>query len=112
MTIETSHPPHPLAIFSLSCAILTLLSFCGGVAPVPGTGWVCFPAALFFGLLALVSGIVALGRIRATGTAGRGLALAGAWTGGLTILATLCAIVLTILAVSAIVSQFLNQAQH
>lgn len=112
MNEPSPSPTNTLAVASLLAALLTVLSFCGGVAPIPLTGWVCFPAAIFFGLLALLTGVPALGQIRARGEAGRGMALIGAWTGGLTILATLCAITLSAVAVSALINQIWQQSQH
>ena len=113
--MDETRPPattNSLAVISLLAALLTVLSFCGGVAPIPLTGWVCFPSAILFGLLALVTGIPALRQIRASGHAGRGLALIGAWVGGLTILATLCAIALSVFALSALINQIWQQMQH
>ena len=108
--MQTNHPPtNPLAVFSLCAAVLTVLSFCGGVAPIPFTGWFCFPAAILLGALALVSG---LGAIRSKGEAGRGMALAGIWIGGLTILATLCAVVLTVTALVAFIQQLWPHLNH
>ncbi len=66
---EQSPPVPPLnrsAIISLVAAILTALSFCTAVAPIPLTGYVCYPAAVVFGLVALVSGAAALLQIRTT----------------------------------------------
>ena len=103
---EAAPRTNRLAVASLVAAILTVLSFCGGVTPIPTTGWVCFPASILFGLAALLTGLRALRQIRASGERGRGMALAGAWLGGLTILATLCAITLTIIALTAIGVEF------
>jgi len=100
-----------LAVLSLVLAVLTVFSFCVGAAPIPLTGWVCFPAAIFLGAAALGSGIVALRRIRSNGERGRGMALAGVWLGGLGILATICLVTLTISAVAALISQLLTQVR-
>ena len=100
-----------LATFSLVMAALTVFSFCAGAAPIPLTGWVCFPAAIFLGAAALGSGLVALRRIRSSGERGRGLALTGVWLGGLGILATICLVTLTISVVAAIINQLLIQAK-
>ena len=100
-----------LALFSLVLAALTVFSFCVGAAPIPLTGWVCFPAALVLGAAALAIGLVALRRIRGSGERGRGMALAGVWLGGLGILATICLVTLTVSAVAAIISQFLTQTK-
>jgi predicted membrane protein len=107
---ETNPPTNQLAIISLLSALLTIFSFCIGWAPfLPLTSLVCYPAAIFFGAVALISGIAALGRIRSSGESGRGMALTGASLGGLTILATICAVALTISAIAAIVNQFWTQ---
>ncbi len=108
---DTSLPTSRLAILSLAFALLTVFSFCIGVAPIPTTGWVCFPAAIFFGAIALVSGVASLRRIRSSGESGRGMALIGVWLGGLTILATICAIALTISVIAAFISQVWTQPQ-
>ena len=105
---ETSPTTNRLAIISLSSALLTLFSFCVGVAPIPLTGWVCFPLALLFGLVSLVSGIMALSHIRVNGENGRWMAFTGVILGGLIIIATPCAILLTIYAVTAVIAQALN----
>jgi Domain of unknown function (DUF4190) len=104
--------PYPstnrLAILSLVSAMLTLFSFCIGLSPIPMTAWLCYPAAVIFGAIALVSGILALMRIRASGENGRSMALIGIWLGGLTILATICAVSVTASIVAAFAS-LLNQ---
>ena len=78
------------AIISLSSAILTVISFCIGVAPIPFTGFVCYPASAMLGIVALATGMVSLRQIRTSGEKGRTLALFGSWVGGLTMLAGLC----------------------
>ena len=108
---ETTHPINRLAVLSLVLAALTVLSFCVGAAPIPLTGWVCFPAAIFLGAAALGCGLVALRRMRSSGERGRGLALTGAWLGGLSILSTLCLITLTVSVVAAFINQILTQAK-
>jgi hypothetical protein len=79
---------------SLTYALLTVLSFCIGAAPIPLSSLVCYPASLVLALLAVFTGAVALRQIRLSGEAGRGLAWAGIWLGGLAILAVLAAGVL------------------
>lgn len=107
---EADLSTNPLAILSLVTAILTLLSFCIGVAPfLPMTSLVCYPAAIVLGLTAMLSGIAALRRIRVSGENGRGMALAGAWIGGLTILALVCAVALTLSAFAAFIVAAVNQ---
>lgn len=90
-------PTNRLAVYSLTAALLTLLSFCIGFAPfLPLTAGVCYPAAILLGVAALVSGFRALRQIRASGENGRWMALTGIWTGSLTILAVFCASTLTL----------------
>ncbi len=91
--IET-RPVDTWAVVSLAAAGLTLLSFCGGVAPIPLTGFVCFPAAAGLGIVALAAGMRALRRIRRSGEAGRTFALIGTGIGGLTLLSTICLVAL------------------
>jgi hypothetical protein len=78
------------AISSLIYATLTLVSFCVGIAPLPFTSLVCYPASLVLACLAVVSGFTGLQQIRREGGSGRGLAWTGIWLGGLTIAAVLC----------------------
>jgi len=107
---ETTPPANRLAIASLVSALLTVLSFCIGAAPIPLTGWVCFPAALLLGATALGSGAAALHSIRQSGEGGRWMALVGVWLGGLTMLAMLC-LGLVALVVAGLVGQIWIEAQ-
>ncbi len=101
---ETGTLTNRLAVVSLIFAILTLLSFCIGWAPfLVGSGLICYPSAILFGAIALVTGIVALRQMRFSGEKGRGMALIGVWLGGPTILVTICATILTIFAVSTLI---------
>jgi len=94
------------ALISIIAAILTVLSFCTAVAPVPFTGYVCYPAATILGLVALLTGLTSLGQIRDRKEHGRVYALVGAGVGGLTMLAALCATSVGILLFSRILSLF------
>ncbi len=87
--IETQ-PVDAGAVISMAAALLTLASLCGGIAPIPLTGFVCFPAAVALGALALVAGLVALRRIRASGEAGRTFALVGTAIGGFVLIGAVC----------------------
>lgn len=87
--IETQ-PVDNSAVISLTAALLTLMAICGGVLPVPLTGFVCFPAAAALGVVALVSGLASLRRVRASGEAGRTFALIGTAVGGLTLASLIC----------------------
>jgi hypothetical protein len=88
-----------LALASVISAVLTLSAFCGGVVPIPLTGWVCYPAAILLGVAALLTGFGALRQVRTSGERGRMLALLGIWTGAITILAVVCFTTVTIILV-------------
>jgi hypothetical protein len=83
-------PTNRLALLSFTAAGLTLTSFCAGVVPIPLTAWICYPIAVLFGSVALLTGFRALRQVRVGYEKGRGLALLGMWIGGLTLLAVLC----------------------
>ncbi len=97
-----SNAPTPIvpvnrnASISLIAAILTAASFCTAVAPIPFTGYVCYPAAVVLGLVALLTGITSLAQIRARHENGRAYAWIGISIGALTIVAALCAMALGI----------------
>ena len=93
--MSQSHATNRLAVYSLAAAFLTVFSFCIGVAPIPMTAPVCYPAAVLLGIVALVTGFRALRQMRASGESGRWLALIGIWIGGLSILAVICATTVT-----------------
>jgi hypothetical protein len=97
MIMVDNHLPistNRLAVISMISAILTLGSFCIAVTPIPFTGWICYPTAAVLGLVALLSGLISLRQIRSNGGNGRAYALLGIWMGGLTTLASLCALIL------------------
>ena len=97
MIPSTAPTTNRLALLSFFSATLTFLSFCIGIAPIPLTSWVCYPAAILLGCAALLSGFIALRQVRASGEKGRGLALLGMWSGVLTILAVVCFTSLTVM---------------
>jgi ribose/xylose/arabinose/galactoside ABC-type transport system permease subunit len=96
--ISSSAPTNRLSLISFLSAFLTVFSFCIGFAPIPMTAWVCYPAAVLLGIVALVTGFSSLRQVRASGEKGRAIALIGIWTGALSILAVICATTLTVLA--------------
>src|SRR5690349_2934375 len=57
-------PPSPNvnkhSIVSLVLGILTVVSLCIAIFPIPGTGFICYPSSLLLGLTALVLGLVSL----------------------------------------------------
>jgi hypothetical protein len=97
--IPSTAPTNRLSLVSFLSAILTVISFCIGLAPfLPMTAPVCYPIAVLLGIVALVSGFTSLRQVRASGEKGRAMALIGIWTGVLSILAVICTTTLTILA--------------
>ena len=99
MTSE-SPPSLPLnrnAVISAVAAFFTLISICVAVAPIPLTGYVCYPAGAILGLVALLTGITALAQLRNRKETGRGYALIGIGIGALALMASLCAIGASIL---------------
>ena len=98
MNGETPHvaPMNRNAVISIIAAVLTLLSFCTAVAPIPLTGWVCYPSAVVLGLVALVTGMMSLAQIRDSQEDGRSYALVGITVGTLSILGAACAVALGI----------------
>ena len=82
---------------AFASAILTLTAFCGGVAPIPLTGIVCYPVAVLLGAISVLFGFRALRQMRESGERGRRLALFGLWSGGLTILVIVLLTVLTVM---------------
>ncbi len=89
-------PMNRTAVISVVAGLLTLLSFCTAVAPIPLTGYICYPAAVMLGLVALITGVMSLAQIRATREEGRSYALVGISIGMLTVIAALCATALGI----------------
>jgi hypothetical protein len=100
----TPTPINHIAIVSLLAGLLTLLSFCTAVAPIPLTEWLCFPSATILGMVALVSGIAALAQIKARNENGRAYALVGIWVGGLAVFASTCAVTVGILVFPKVVA--------
>ncbi len=88
--VNSSPPTNSTAILSLVAAILTVVTFCIGFAPIPFTALICYPASAVLGIVALVSGLRALRQIDRAAQGGRILALIGVWTGALTILGVVC----------------------
>ncbi len=84
------------AVISVVAGLLTLVSFCTAVAPIPLTGYVCYPAAVVLGLVALITGVMSLAQIGTTREEGRSYALIGISIGALAVIATLCATALGI----------------
>ena len=73
---------------------MNILSF--EVSTKPGHGHVGFILAFFVSLGGLIVSIIALGQIKRTGERGRGLALAGAIIGGLSLLIGIISVIVII----------------
>jgi uncharacterized membrane protein HdeD (DUF308 family) len=97
------------ALYSFVAVLLTVLTFCIGLAPIPLTAIPCYPTSIFFGIVALVTGLKALRQIRTSGEKGRWLALTGVWLGALTMLAIVCATTLTFTLLPSFI-EYLKQA--
>ncbi|MBX3035800.1 MAG: DUF4190 domain-containing protein [Anaerolineales bacterium] len=82
-TEEISYPPtNKQSIISLIFGILTLLVFCGGLMPIPFTGFICFPSSFVLGFLALTYGAISLRRIKKHNESGHSMAWIGIAIGG------------------------------
>ncbi|MBL8098055.1 MAG: DUF4190 domain-containing protein [Anaerolineales bacterium] len=82
-TEEISYPPtNKQSIISLILGILTLLVFCGGLMPIPFTGFICFPSSFVLGFLALTYGAISLRRIKKHNESGHSMAWIGIVIGG------------------------------
>ena len=84
-------PVNRNAAISAAAAFFTLISICIAVAPIPLTGYVCYPAAAILGVVALLTGITALAQLRDRKETGRGYALIGIGIGAPAVLGSLCA---------------------
>lgn len=105
--MEVNEPIYPSpktnthSIVSLILGILTLLALCGGMVPVPFTGFICLPSSFLLGLFALIFGVLSLNTIRKNNENGKHMAWTGILTGGLVFLCMVCAFI-------AIIALFLN----
>jgi len=94
MNEETTTPPiNTQSILSFLFGMLTFLFFCTGWVPLPFTSILCFPISLFFGILALIFGMVSLNKIRKHNESGRPMAWTGIMIGGFVFLCVLCMII-------------------
>ena len=98
------------AIIGFVIAILALLAVCVGLLPVPFTILLCYPPGCILGIAALVFGFQAQQEIRQSNESGRALAVIAVWSGGITIVTTVCLITAGILAYPYIV-EFIRQAR-
>ncbi len=106
--MSDQHPPvlpvNRNAVISVVAGLLTLISFCIAVAPIPFTGYLCYPAAVVLGLVAFGTGLASLAQIRKSQEDGRSYALLGIWIGAIAVVASLCATTLGIVLVPKIVA--------
>ena len=108
--IETQ-PVDRWAAISLAAALAALTAICGGVVPVPLTGFVCFPAAAGFGVVAFIAGLAALRRVRSSGEAGRMFALIGTAVGGMALAGLVCMLALGIWLYPSLIDLFRRLVQ-
>ncbi len=99
------------AIISIVLAVLTILSLCIAIAPIPLTGFVCFPAAAVLGGLAFATGIASVRQIRSSREKGRTMALVATGIGALAATGAVCMMTLGVLMFSKIVD-LLHQLAH
>ena len=98
------------AIIGFLTAILALLALCAGLFPVPFTILLCYPPGLILGIISLALGLQARREIRQSNDSGQLLASIAVWSGGITIVTTLCLITAGILAYPYI-AELIQQAR-
>jgi len=91
--VSDPQPTNKHSIISLILGILTLLTLCGGMVPVPFTGFICFPTSFLLGLLALIYGGISLNTIRKKNETGSIMAWMGIVSGGFIFLCMLCMVI-------------------
>ena len=97
--METNDPiyPSPItnkhSIISLILGILTVILFCGGMVPLPLTGFICLPPSFLLGFLALIYGMISLNTIRKNNETGKVNAWMGILSGGFIFLCMLCMVI-------------------
>jgi hypothetical protein len=69
MEMQPKSPTNRRAVLSLLFAVLTILSFCVGAAPIPLTALVCYPIAALLGTASLWMGQRRCARFVKTGNA-------------------------------------------
>jgi len=89
----SSPPTNQQSIISLILGILTVIIFCGGLVPIPFTGFVCFPGSFLLGGFALLFGVISLNRIRRNNEAGHSMAWMGIISGGFVFFCLLCVVI-------------------
>jgi len=94
MNEEIINPPiNNHSILSFVFGILTILSFCTGLAPVPLTSFICFPTSFLLGFLSLIFGTISLNQIRKRNETGQPMAWVGIALGGFVFICLLCVII-------------------
>jgi hypothetical protein len=86
-------PINTQSILSLVFGVLTVLSFCTGLTPLPFTGFICFPTSFLLGIFALLFGAISLNRIRRLNESGRPMAWIGIVLGGFVFICLMCVII-------------------
>ncbi len=81
------------SIISLILGILTILALCGGMTPIPFTGFICLPISFLLGFLSLIYGAISLNTIRRNNESGGVMAWMGILSGGFIFLCMLCMVI-------------------
>jgi hypothetical protein len=105
-------PINRLALIAFLIAILSVISFCIGVMPVPMSDLLCYPVSFVLDVVSFIVGLAALRQIRSGGERGRGLALAGIWMSFLTGIAMLCVAALTVSIIPIIINFIKEGVRH
>ena len=82
---------------SFGIAMLAIISFCAGFAPIPFTALICYPVSIGLGVVAFVMGLSSIQQIRQDQEDGKTFAWISIWIGGFVILITICFITLGVL---------------
>jgi uncharacterized membrane protein len=94
---ETTYPPtNKNSILSLVFGIVTIIFFCMAMLPFPFTGIICFPISIFFGIVAILFGVISLSQIRRNNHSGRPMAWTGILIGGCVFICILCMLILMV----------------
>lgn len=87
-----SLPFNKQAIISVILGVITLITFCAGMLPIPFTGFICFPLSFILGLVAIIYGIISLNKIKRNNESGKPMAWTGIVLGGIIFLCFFCTI--------------------
>ncbi len=81
------------SITSLILGILTVLALCGGMVPIPFTGFICFPTSFITAFFALIFGVISLNQLKQRNESGHPMAWTGVIIGGFIFFCMLCMVI-------------------